>query len=123
MSSVTAGAAEVAGPAGAVPSYAIAARIERLPACRALRQIVLLIAVGGWFEFYELFLPSGISTGLVHDGIFTIGAKGFLDFGSFPSFLASFGRRRTANKSTGTNHSDHRRGPACRGALEQSSEG
>ena len=90
MSSVTAGATQVAGPAGAVPSYAIAARIERLPACRALRQIVLLIAVGGWFEFYELFLPSGISTGLVHDGIFTIGAKGFLDFGSFPSFLASF---------------------------------
>ena len=81
----------IAVPRGKSPArYAIAARIERLPACRALRQIVLLIAVGGWFEFYELFLPSGISTGLVHDGIFTLGAKGLLDFGSFPSFLASF---------------------------------
>ncbi len=53
-------------------------------------RIVALIAIGGWFEFFELFMPGAISLGLVHDGIFTIQAKGLLDLHSFPSFLASF---------------------------------
>lgn len=70
--------------------HAITARIERLPACGALRRTVLLIAIGGWFEFYELFMPAGIASGLVHDGIYTLKANGLFDFGSFPSFLASF---------------------------------
>lgn len=49
-----------------------------------------MIAIGGWFEFYELFMPGGIAPGLVHDGIYTLKANGLFDFGSFPSFLASF---------------------------------
>jgi len=75
---------------GEIGAQAIAARIERLPASRALMRIVALIAIGGWFEFFELFMPGAISLGLVHDGIFTIKAQGLLDFHSFPSFLASF---------------------------------
>lgn len=78
-----------ADPIGAA-RFAIAARIERLPASAALRRIVLLIAVGGWFEFYELFMPAGIAQGLAHDGIYTLKAQGLFDFHSFPSFLASF---------------------------------
>ncbi len=70
--------------------HAITARIERLPACGALRRTVLLIAVGGWFEFYELFMPGGIQSGLVRDGIFRVRSDGLLDFASYPSFLASF---------------------------------
>ena len=70
--------------------HAITARIERLPPCGALRRTVLLIAVGGWFEFYELFMPAGIQQGLVRDGIFTVKSAGLFDFGSYPSFLASF---------------------------------
>ena len=73
-----------------VASHAIVARIERLPASRSLLWVVILIAVGGWFEFYELFMPSAISLGMVHDGIFTVRAQGLLDLRSFPSFLASF---------------------------------
>ncbi len=76
--------------ANTVSSIAISARIERLPASPALMRLVALIAIGGWFEFYELFMPGAISLGLVHDGIFTIRARGLLDFHSFPSFLASF---------------------------------
>ena len=76
-------------PSGAA-RHAITARIERLPACRALRRTVLLIAIGGWFEFYELFMPGGLAPGLVHDGIYTLKANGLLDLRSFPSFLASF---------------------------------
>ncbi|MBV9783171.1 MAG: MFS transporter [Acidisphaera sp.] len=80
----------VQAAATTVASQAIAARIERLPACRSLLRIVILIAVGGWFEFYELFMPGAISLGLVHGGIFVVRASGFFDYHSFPSFLASF---------------------------------
>ena len=76
--------------AGDAVRHAIMARTERLPACGALRRMVLLIAIGGWFEFYELFMPAGIAPGLVHDHIYTLRATGLFDFGSFPSFLASF---------------------------------
>jgi len=68
----------------------IAARIDRLPPCRAIRRLVLRIAVGNWFEAYELFMPGFISIGLIKDGIYTVTTKGLLDFRSFPSFLASF---------------------------------
>lgn len=81
----------MAAPQDAVAvRHAIAARVERLPPCRALRRIVLLIAIGGWFEFYELFVPGGVAPGLIRGGIFTLKANGLLDLGSFPSFLASF---------------------------------
>ena len=69
---------------------AVAARIERLPESWALRRLVLTIAIGGWFEFYELFMPAGVGPGLMHDGIFTQKANGLFDLGSYPSFLASF---------------------------------
>ncbi|MGB6654697.1 MAG: hypothetical protein WBE64_21380 [Xanthobacteraceae bacterium] len=70
--------------------HAILARIERLPASRSLLKLIVLIAIGGWFEFYELFMPGAVSLGLVHDRIFTVKASGLFDFHSFPSFLASF---------------------------------
>lgn len=69
---------------------AITARTERLPASAALRRIVLAIAVGGWFEFYELSMPAGIQPGLVADGIFSLHSGGLLDLHSYASFLASF---------------------------------
>jgi len=52
--------------------------------------ILARIAAGGWFEFFELFMPGFISLGLVRSGIFTISNKGLLDTHSFASFLASF---------------------------------
>jgi putative MFS transporter len=85
-----AGAATGHPPAPSARTYSIASRIERLPAGPGLRRIVLLIAIGGWFEFYELFMPGGIAHGLLHDGIYTIKTTGILDYASFPSFLASF---------------------------------
>ncbi len=88
MSDVTIEAPPVV-PSAAV-RHAIVARIERIPGCAALRRIVLLIAIGGWFEFYELFMPGSIASGLTHDGIYTLNAKGLFDFNSFPSFLACF---------------------------------
>ena len=71
-------------------NYAILARIDRLPRSRHLMKIVARIAAGGWFEFFELFMPGFISLGLVRSGIYTIENKGLLDVHSFASFLASF---------------------------------
>jgi putative MFS transporter len=68
----------------------IAARIDRLPPSRHLLRLVLRIAVGNWFEAYELFMPGFISIGLIGDGVYTVTTKGLLDFHSFPSFLAAF---------------------------------
>jgi putative MFS transporter len=73
-----------------VPGQPILARIDRLPPSRHLLGLVARIAAGGWFEFFELFMPGFISLGLVHEGIFTLTNKGPLDTHSFASFLASF---------------------------------
>jgi MFS transporter, putative metabolite:H+ symporter len=67
----------------------IAARLDRLPPSRYFVQLVALIAIGGWFEFYEFAMPGGISLGLTRH-IFTASAAGLLAWNSFASFLASF---------------------------------
>jgi putative MFS transporter len=72
------------------PRHAVLARIDRLPPSRHLIGIVARIAAGGWFEFYELFMPGFISLGLIKSGIFTESNSGLLDLHSFASFLASF---------------------------------
>ncbi|MBV9859375.1 MAG: MFS transporter [Alphaproteobacteria bacterium] len=68
----------------------IVARIDRLPPSRFLLGLILRIAVGNWFEAYELFMPGFISVGLIDGGVYTVTTQGLLDFHSFSSFLASF---------------------------------
>jgi MFS transporter, putative metabolite:H+ symporter len=68
----------------------ILARIDRLPPSRYLVGLVARIASGGWFEFYELFMPGFISIGLVKSGIYTLSGGGLFDPHRFASFLASF---------------------------------
>jgi putative MFS transporter len=72
------------------PGHAILARIDRLPNSRYVLGIVARIAAGGWFEFFELFMPGFISLGLVREGLFHLANKGIFDTHSFASFLASF---------------------------------
>jgi len=79
-------ASESAGQARA----SILARIDRLPPSRTLFGLVARIASGGWFEFYELFMPGFISVGLIRSHLFTPTTHGLLDFHSFSSFLATF---------------------------------
>ena len=67
----------------------IAARLDRLPPSRYFVQLVALIAIGGWFEFYEFAMPGGISLGLTRR-VFTASAAGLMAWNSFASFLASF---------------------------------
>ncbi len=75
----------------ATTTAALVARLDRLPSCRHFYKVVALIAIGGWFEFYELFMPGGISLGLVGKShIYTATHAGMFALDSFASFLASF---------------------------------
>lgn len=70
--------------------HTVLARIDRLPPSRHLIGLVGRIASGGWFEFYELFMPGFIALGLVHGGIYVAKPGSIFDPHLFASFLASF---------------------------------
>ncbi len=55
----------------------LAARLDRLPLTRSLWRLVLLISLGGAFEFYDLFMTAYIAPGLVAGGPFTAHGAGF----------------------------------------------
>lgn len=74
----------------AMPRHTILARIDRLPPSRHMLGLVARIASGGWFEFYELFMPGFISLGLVKAGIFVARPGSLMDTHLFASFLATF---------------------------------
>ncbi len=67
----------------------IAARLERLPPSRSLRNIVLRISAGAWFELYDLFMTAYIALGLVKDGIFEAATPNPFVVNSLASFVAS----------------------------------
>lgn len=68
----------------------VSARIDRLPPSRGLARLVARIGLGGWFEFYELFMAGYISLGLIDAGLFTEGSRGYFDLHGYASFTASF---------------------------------
>jgi len=76
-------------PATPSATGSIVARLDRLPPSRYFLKLVALIAIGGWFEFYEFAMPGGISIGLTRE-IFTADRAGLFAWSSFASFLASF---------------------------------
>lgn len=54
----------------------ISARIDRLPASRAIWKIIIMISFGSFFEFYDLFLTGYIAPGMVKEGLFTDASLG-----------------------------------------------
>jgi len=74
----------------ATTSADIAARLDRLPSSRAVWTIVLLISLGGVFEFYDLFFTAYVAPGMIKTGLFTPQALGV--FGSLKAIkVAGFG--------------------------------
>jgi putative MFS transporter len=55
----------------------IGARLDRLPFSRTIWKFVCLIALGGVFELYDLFLTAYIAPGLVRSGLFVAKPDGF----------------------------------------------
>src|SRR5580698_6175104 len=68
---------------------AISARLDRLPATRYIWQLVLLLSLGGCFEFYDLFLTAYIGPGLVRSGLFSGASASFFGFSGLASFVAA----------------------------------
>ena len=86
---------------------AITARLDRLPATRTIWTLVVLLSVGGCFELYDLLMTAYVSPGLIRDGIFQGGSKGFLgltDQAGFASitfaglFVATIGLGHVADR-------------------------
>jgi putative MFS transporter len=57
----------------------IGGRLDRLPFSRTLWYFVMLIALGGVFELYDLFMTAYIAPGLVKSGLFVTKPASFFD--------------------------------------------
>jgi putative MFS transporter len=68
----------------------IAGRLERLPATRGTWRRITLLSLGGFFEFYDLFLAAYIAPGLVKAGILTTTTRGLFETGGVAAFVAFF---------------------------------
>jgi putative MFS transporter len=69
---------------------AISARLDRLPPSRFVWRMVVLLSIGGFFEFYDLFFTGYVAPGLIRSGIYTATTKGFFGINGFASFVAAF---------------------------------
>jgi putative MFS transporter len=67
----------------------ITARIERLPSCRELWRLIVLLSLGGAFEMYDLFQTAYLSPGLISSGIFRVAGKGLFGLTDQATFAAA----------------------------------
>jgi len=70
-------------------SAAIAARLDRLPVTRAVWIRVILLSLGGFFEFYDMFFTGYIGPGLVRSHILTPTSGSFFGSTGLASFVAA----------------------------------
>jgi putative MFS transporter len=68
---------------------AISARLDRLPATRSIWKLVLMLSLGGCFEYYDLFFTAYIGPGLVRSGMFSSTSASFFGFTGLASFVAA----------------------------------
>lgn len=65
------------------------ARIDALPASVGLWSFITLLALGGFFELYDLFQTGYISTGLLTENIFHTGEQGIFGISDQAAFASS----------------------------------
>src|SRR5882757_8345836 len=75
---------------GITKDVPIGARLERLPVSAAMWRRVLLISLGGFFEFYDMFMSGYIAPGLVKSGILTPTTPGLFGTSGIAGFVAAF---------------------------------
>jgi len=68
---------------------AILARLDRLPATRYMWKLVVLLSLGGCFEFYDVFMTAYITPGLVAAHIFSTTNLGLFGLSDQATFAAS----------------------------------
>ncbi len=67
----------------------IGARLDRLPPTRTIWTYVLLLSLGGFFEYYDLFFTGYIAPGLVQSGILTTTTPGLFGTTGIAGFVAA----------------------------------
>jgi MFS transporter, putative metabolite:H+ symporter len=67
----------------------IAARLDRLPSTRSIWTRVVLLSLGGFFEFYDMFFTGYIGPGLVRSHILTPTTTGLFGATGLASFVAA----------------------------------
>src|SRR6185437_4978808 len=68
----------------------IAGRLERLPPTSGFWRRITLLSLGGFFEFYDLFLGTYVAPGLVKSGILTTTTPGLFGTTGVAGFFAAF---------------------------------
>ncbi|GAB0116811.1 MFS transporter [Acidisoma sp. 7E03] len=68
----------------------IAARLDAMPGNRRVWMLVVLLSLGGCFEYFDLFLTGYIAPGLVRSHLFTATTAGFFGNNGIASFVAAF---------------------------------
>jgi MFS transporter, putative metabolite:H+ symporter len=67
----------------------VEARLDRIPASPYLWKLIALLSLGGFFEFYELFMTAFISPGLIRGGIFHVGSNGLFHLPDQAAFASA----------------------------------
>src|SRR5579863_6686087 len=67
----------------------IAARLDRLPPSRHVVWLIVLISLGGWFEFYDLFFTAYVGPGLIKAKLFAPPGPNPFVIDSLASFIAA----------------------------------
>jgi MFS transporter, putative metabolite:H+ symporter len=67
----------------------ISARLDRLPTTRYIWKLLLLLSLGGCFEFYDLFLMTYIGPGLIRSGLFSSAYVSFFGLTGLASFISA----------------------------------
>jgi putative MFS transporter len=67
----------------------ISARLDRLPTTRYIWKLLLLLSLGGCFEFYDLFLMTYIGPGLIRSGLFSATSVSFFGLTGLASFVSA----------------------------------
>jgi putative MFS transporter len=71
-------------------STTIAARLDGLPISRTIFKMVTLISLGGFFEFYDIFLTAYIAPGLYKSGMFSPVSSNVFGSDNIATFIAVF---------------------------------
>ena len=67
----------------------IGARLDRLPPTRSVWTLVVLLSLGGFFEFYDLFFTGYVAPGLVREHILTPTTPGLFGTSGVAGFVAA----------------------------------
>lgn len=67
----------------------VAARFDRLPMTASMWKLLMLVALGGFFELYDVYFAGYIAPGLFHAGILTPTTPTFFAMDGLAGFLAS----------------------------------